>query len=101
MNDFGAQQQPWLWSDHAKTRLQQRGIAQSMAGLLLDQGTQEQIGNGCLRVFFAKRDWPGIQCNLTHTQGRLFEKCRRLFAVINRDGVIVTVGHQYRRRRHH
>ncbi len=100
MNNIEAMQ-PWLWSDHAKTRLQQRGIAQPMVRLLLDLGTQEQIGDGCLRVFFAKRDWPRIQRNLTHKQVRLFERCRRLFAVISRDGVIVTVGHLYRRRRPH
>ena len=30
--------QPWLWSDHAKTQLHQRGIAQPMVHLLLDLG---------------------------------------------------------------
>lgn len=100
MNDIEVAQ-PWSLSDHAKARLQQRGIAQPMVRLLLDFGSHEHVGGGCLRVFFAKRDWPRIQCNLSRAQGRLFEKCRRLFAVVSGDGVIVTVGHRYRRRRHH
>ena len=67
----------------------------------LDLGSHEHVDGGCLRVFFAKRDWPRIQRNLTDKQVHLFERCWRLFAVISRDGVVVTVGHLYRRRRPH
>jgi hypothetical protein len=85
-----------IFTDHARTRMQQRGIRADAIEALLDYGRASPAGEGCELVFFDKaararlfRDNPDAV--------REAERLCRTYAVLGRDGAVVTVGHRYRR----
>ena len=85
-----------IFTDHARTRMQQRGIRADAIEALLDYGRASPAGDGCELVFFDKaararlfRDNPEA--------AREAERLCRTYAVLGRDGAVVTVGHRYRR----
>jgi hypothetical protein len=80
------------FTEHARTRMQQRGIPAAAVDLLIDYGKSAPAGEGCELVFFDKaararlaRDHPSA------------ERLCRTYAVVGSDGAVVTVGHRYRR----
>ena len=73
-----------VFTHHARTRMQQRGIPAAAIEALLDYGRSAPAGRGCEVLFFDKAT----------AKGRRF---RRTYAVLGCDGAIVTVGHRYRR----
>jgi hypothetical protein len=85
-----------IFTEHARTRMQQRGIRADAIEALLDYGRASPAGDGCELVFFDKaararlfRDNPDAV--------REAERLCRTYAVLGRDGAVVTVGHRYRR----
>jgi hypothetical protein len=85
-----------IFTYHARTRMQQRGIRADAIEALLDYGRAAPVRNGCELVFFDKaararlfRDNPAAV--------REAERLCRTYAVLGRNGVVVTVGHRYRR----
>jgi hypothetical protein len=84
------------FTEHARTRMQQRGIPAAAVDLLIDYGKSAPAGEGCELVFFDKaararlaRDNPSA--------AREAERLCRTYAVVGSDGAVVTVGHRYRR----
>jgi hypothetical protein len=73
-----------LFTHHARTRMQQRGIPAAAIEALLDYGRSTPAGRGCEVLFFDKAAGKG-------------RRYRRTYAVLGRDGAVVTVGHRYRR----
>ena len=73
-----------VFTHHARTRMQQRGIPTAEIEALLDYGRSTPAGRGCEVLFFDRASG----------QGRRF---RRTYAVLGRDGAVLTVGHRYRR----
>jgi Domain of unknown function (DUF4258) len=81
---------------HARARMQQRGIPAAAVEVLINYGKSAPAGDGCELVFFDKA-----------ARARLFgdnpeaakeaERLCRTYAVLGRNGVVVTVGHRYRR----
>jgi hypothetical protein len=63
-----------LFTEHARTRMQQRGIPAAAVELLLEYGKSAPAGGGCEIVYLKKT-----------------------YAILGADGAIVTVGHRYRR----
>ena len=63
-----------LFTEHARTRMQQRGIPPAAVDLLINYGRFAPAGRGCEIVFFKKT-----------------------YAILGADGAIVTVGHRTRR----
>jgi RimJ/RimL family protein N-acetyltransferase len=86
-----------IFTDHARARMQQRGIAAAAVETLLDYGRERHLhSKGREMVFFDKaararlfRDNPAA--------AREAERLCRTYAVVGRDGTVVTVGHRYRR----
>ena len=85
-----------LFTTHARARMQQRGIPAAAVELLINYGRSAPAGEGCEVVFFDKaararlfRDDPAVTRNA--------ERLCRTYAVVGRDGVVLTVGHRYRR----
>lgn len=85
-----------IFTEHARTRMQQRGIPAAAVDLLISYGRSAPAGAGCELVFFDKaararlfRDQPAA--------ARDAERLCRTYLVLGRDGAVVTVGHRYRR----
>lgn len=85
------------FTQHARARLQQRGIPQSVLNELLDFGHEMHSHRGSSILYFDRQ----ARERLRHTCGddayRRFESHLNAFAVIGRQGEIVTVGHRTRR----
>ena len=63
-----------LFTEHARVRMQQRGIPAAAVDLLVNYGRFAPAGRGCEIVYLKKT-----------------------YAILGADGAIVTVGHRYRR----
>jgi hypothetical protein len=87
--------QSWF-TEHARTRMQQRGISPAAIEVLLSYGRSSHDHRGCEVVYFDKparaqlaRDNPSA--------AREAERLCRTYAVVGSDGAVVTVGHRFRR----
>jgi hypothetical protein len=84
-------------TDHARARMQQRGIRLEAIEALLDYGNALHLhSKGRELVFFDKaarsrlvRGNPGA--------AREVDRLRRTYAIVGSDGIVITVGHRYRR----
>ena len=84
------------FTDHARARMQQRGIPSAAVEALLTYGRSARAGRGCEVVYFDKaarvrllRDDPAA--------ARETERLCKTYAVLGTDGAVVTVGHRHRR----
>ena len=82
-------------SQHASTRVQQRGIPPMVIDLLLRFGARERDGHGAETVYFDKRSRKQIQTYAGGLMGKLSEALDT-YAVVNGEKVI-TVGSRYKR----
>ena len=73
-----------LITRHARARMQQRGIRFEDLEALLDFGREIPAGRGRDLVFFDKRSRARLERG-------------KAYAIIGADGVVITVGHRYRR----
>ena len=82
---------------HARARMQQRGIRPEALEALLAFGSERHLrGQGCDIVFFDKK----AKKRLAKTDAvvaRGAERFIRTYAIVGGDGLVVTVGHRYRR----
>jgi len=79
-------------TQHARARLQQRGIAQDVVNELLDFGQEIHDHQGGSIVYFNPED--DRACG--DAEYRRLESHLNAFAVIGRQGQVVTVGHRTR-----
>jgi len=83
------------YTEHARARMQQRGIDQAAIDCLLEFGTQCHDGRGAIVVYLDKR----AQRRLLRAR-RLapaeMERIRRFYVVLS-GGAIITTGHRYAR----
>jgi len=85
-----------LLTTHAQARMQQRGISPAALDALLDFGRVARVGRGKDIVYFDKK----ARKRLANEDARAAREVARLFrtyAILGRDGAVVTVGHRYRR----
>ena len=82
-------------STHARLRMQQRGISSVALALLLELGETAPAPGGKQIVFIehAQRRELGRRGKCIRERDRL----KRLYAVTDEHGIVVTVGHRYRR----
>ena len=73
-----------LTTQHARARMQQRGIRPGALEALLESGRSVPAGDGCELLFFDKA-------------ARKAARLPNAYAVVGRDGEVITVGHRYRR----
>ena len=85
-----------ILTDHARVRMQQRGILADALDVLLDFGRVRPAGNGRDIIFFDKRS----RAHLAKA-GRLSDaeadRALKSYAILESDGKVITVGHRYRR----
>jgi hypothetical protein len=71
------------FTDHARARMQQRGICADALEALLDHGRVCHLhSQGCELVYFGKKARKGFP---------------NIYAVLGANGTVITVGHRYRR----
>jgi hypothetical protein len=88
------------FTQHARVRLQQRGIPRDVVQELLDFGREIHNHRGSSVLFFdrqARERLRGAQGNAAY---RRLESHLNTFAVIGKQGQIVTVGHRTHRVNH-
>jgi hypothetical protein len=84
------------FTEHARARMQQRGISPAAIEILLSYGRSSHDHRGCEVVYFDK---PARERLAKHNPAaaREAERFSRAYAVLGSNGVVVTVGHRYRR----
>ena len=83
-----------LLSQHARARMQQRGISAATIEALLDFGREVHVDRGCDVVFLDKRARARLaKANPTAAA----ERIAKSYAIVASDGTVITVGHRYRR----
>ena len=85
-----------LLSPHARARMQQRAISAEALDRLLDFGRVQRLARDKDIVFFDKR----ARARLARADAKAAREAERLFrtyAILGGNGVVVTVGHRYRR----
>jgi len=82
---------------HARARMQQRGIRSDVLEALLDFGSARYLHfRGREVVFFDKKAKKRLAKAPTDA-ARAAERLVRTYAIVGSNGVVVTVGHRYRR----
>ena len=88
-----------LLTDHARIRMQQRGVRREVVDLLLQFGSRAYDGRGAQIRYFDGRACKRIRNAMGDETLRRCHDRLDSYAVVANDGQIVTVGHRYRRRR--
>lgn len=84
-------------TDHARARLQQRGIPETVIESLLDFGREAYDHRGSAVVYFDHRSRNRLRRTFGHDVYKQLEAHLDAYAVVARDGAIVTVGHRTHR----
>jgi hypothetical protein len=82
-------------SAHARVRMQQRGISPEALATLLAWGATAPGAAGTEIVFFHRSERAHLGRTSRRARGR--DRLCGLYAVIDQDGMVITVGHRYRR----
>ena len=85
------------FTQHARTRMQQRGITPAAVELLLDYGRQVHDHRGCRILCFDKRSRGRMARELGREIFRRVDRYLNAYAVVAEDDVVVTVGHRVAR----
>jgi hypothetical protein len=86
-----------ILTTHARARMQQRGIPAAAVEALLDFGRVRHLHeDGCEIVYFDKKARARL-ARANPAAAREAAKLTRTYAIMGSDGVVITVGHRYRR----
>lgn len=88
-------------TQHAQARMQQRGIPTEIVEQLVDFGRVTHDHHGGRIVWFDRASRMRLQREYGRTFYRSVEKHLDAYAVLDREGRVVTVGHRFRRIRQH
>ena len=87
-------------SQHAASRIQQRGICQLVIDLLIQFGAREPSGDGTTKFYFDKPARKKLAAYAGSLAGLLQEHID-IYAVVAADDRLVTVGHRQKRIQRH
>jgi hypothetical protein len=86
-----------LCTPHARTRMQQRGIRPEMLDVLLDFGAERHIHQNGREIFFWDKKARARLAKRNPAAARAADLLRNTYAVVGSNGVVITVGHRFRR----
>lgn len=86
---------------HAQTRLQQRGIPQTVLENLLEFGNEVHDHRGSLILYFDRNARAHLRAACGNALYKRIEPHLDAYAVLGDTGKVVTVGHRTRRINHH
>ena len=82
-----------IFTDHARARMQQRGIPSAAVEALLEFGSASHLrSKGRELVYFDKAARAGLA-----KVNPVADRLARTYAILGSDGTVITVGHRYRR----
>lgn len=88
-------------TNHAQTRLQQRGIPETVVDTLLEYGREVHDHRGSTILYFDSRTRLQLPHLLRHTLSHQapsgLESHLDAYVVLSRDGAVVTIGHRTKR----
>lgn len=84
---------------HARVRMQQRGIDAAKLDLLMAYGSASHDHHGHVLLHMDRRAVIAALKERGDAAAALLDDARGIYAVVGKDGLIVTVGHRYRRLR--
>ena len=85
-----------LLTDHARARMQQRGIRADALEALLDYGHVSHVDGWRDIVYFDKKSRARL-AKANAAAARDAERLCKSYAILGSDGTVITVGHRYRR----
>lgn len=85
---------------HAAKRMQQRGIPERVLPLLFEYGEEEYDHHGTMLLFFNKRARQRMEKVVPHVELKGLQRALNAYAVLDKDGAILTVGHRTQRINH-
>jgi hypothetical protein len=86
-----------LVSSHARARMQQRGIRPEDLEALLDCGSEHHTHHHGCEILFWDRKARARLAKRNPAAARAADRLTRTYAVVGSSGVVITVGHRYRR----
>jgi hypothetical protein len=81
-------------TQHAHTRMQQRGIKQDTLEFLFEYGAEYYGGNNMRVLYFNKESRAKLLSNLSKSQKSKIDSQLNAYAIITDEGQIITVGHR-------
>jgi hypothetical protein len=85
---------------HARARMQQRGIRPETIDALIDFGRVRYLRQGGRQVVFFDKKAKAQLAQADAEAVRETEKLTRTYAIMGSNGVVITVGHRFRRLPH-
>jgi hypothetical protein len=82
---------------HARARMQQRGIRPEVLEALLDYGRVRHLHQGGREILFFDKKTRERLARANPDAARDVERLVRTYAIMGSNGVVITVGHRYRR----
>ena len=82
---------------HARTRMQQRGIRPEALEALLDFGRVRHLHDHGREIVFFDKKAKARLARVDPDAARQAAKLARTYAIMGSNGVVITVGHRYRR----
>jgi hypothetical protein len=86
-----------LLTPHARARMQQRGIRPHDLEALLDFGSECHTHQDGVEILYWDKKARARLAKRNPAAARTADRLRRTYAVLAADGVVITVGHRYRR----
>ena len=88
---------PPMLSEHARVRMQQRGLPTEALALICSYGRRRYDHQGCARIFLDRRGRAALRRHEGETVYRRYEKAWDAYLVERVGGAVLTAGHRTRR----
>ena len=86
-----------LLSPHARVRMQQRGIRPEALDALLDFGAERHVRSDGREIVFLDKKARARLARYSPDGARAAEQLKGTYAIVDGSGVVITVGHRFRR----
>jgi hypothetical protein len=89
--------EPLPLTPHARVRMQQRGIRRDALDALLDFGAARHVHSDGREIVFLDKKARARLARNSPDGARAAERLKRAYAIVDASGVVITVGHRFRR----
>ncbi len=85
-----------ITSQHARVRMQQRGIPEQIVENIIAYGSTRKVAGGAIARFMSNKDLKGLSRLLPKNECTQLDRHKSVYVVMD-DGHIITVGHRTKR----